>query len=139
MHYLKAMTLSIWLALIPGTVLAGWGEQIGGWLTNLPLLDTLADRIQENRIAYIRSSRGYPPGTLAQVRRNLGARANVRNRPGTSSGSRIIARLRPGTVVEVIAPVPDTPWLRIRLAPHQQGFIYGKLVNLRIATSDRSR
>lgn len=136
MHAFRIMTLLACLAVLPGPAVAGWGGQVGGWLTNLPLLDIVGNRILENRIAYIRTARGYPPETRARVHPDLGARANVRNRPDTGKGSRIIARLNPGDEVAVIAGVKGAPWLRVRLGPHKQGFIHRKLVTLKTGPVD---
>lgn len=130
MQYLKTIILASCLTLIPATALAGWGGQIGSWLTNVPLIDAVGNRILENRIAYIRTSLGYPEGTIAQVDPALGSRVNVRSHPNTGAGSEIITRLNPGDKVEVVANVPGAPWIRVSLGVHKHGFIYRKLVVL---------
>ncbi|WP_199456994.1 MULTISPECIES: SH3 domain-containing protein [unclassified Marinobacter] len=112
----------------PLQVLAGWGGQVGGWLTNLPVVDAIGEKIIENRIAFVGGGAVPSPIVKGQIRADLGSRANIRNVPGTNGSSTVIEQLNPGDSFVILGQEKGIPWYSIQLSSGRRGFVHQNLV-----------
>lgn len=123
-----SLTLAL-LILLPAAhpAQAGWGREVGGLLSNLPVVRGVGEKILDNRIAFIRTSQKQAH-TMGRIRPDLGSQANLRAAPGTGASSPVIGQLSPGDGFIILARVTGKPWFHIRLNNGRKAYIHSNLV-----------
>lgn len=106
---------------------AGWGREVGGLLSNLPVVNGIGAKILDNRIAFIRSSQKQTHA-MGRIRPDLGSQANLRAAPGTGASSPIIGQLSPGDGFIILARVTGKPWFHIHLNNGRKAYVHSSLV-----------